>query len=382
MNTQIFEQASDWIVKHREGDLDESQRRAFDAWLRLSPEHVRAYLEVSSIWEDAGSLDPAWNASADELIARARAADNVASLGATRSSEVPDLSAAPHRIEAEVGVRDYSPRILLAASVAILCLGAAVLTWLNRDPRYSTGVGEQRSITLSDGSTIDLNARSRIKIRFSEHERDVDLLEGQALFRVAKDTKRPFIVQSDGTAVRAVGTQFDVYRRANGTVVTVLEGRVAVLGTRRADASPSGENGGSSEPTRRVSPSEGAAPPVLASARGEGAVFVSAGEQLTVTSTARARPIPANVSAATAWTQHRLVFDAASLPEVAEEFNRYNAKQLIVDDPRLASFHVSGVFSSVDPDLLLRFLRAQSEISVTENERDIRISRNEAAPAR
>jgi transmembrane sensor len=88
------------------------------------------------------------------------------------------------------------------------------------------------------------------------------------------------------------------------------------------------------------------------------------------------------VSAATAWTQHRLVFDAASLPEVAEEFNRYNAKQLIVDDPRLASFHVSGVFSSVDPDLLLRFLRAQSEISVTENERDIRISRNEAAPAR
>jgi len=89
-------------------------------------------------------------------------------------------------------------------------------------------VGEQRSIALADGSIIDLNARSRIRVRLSKDERDVELLQGQALFHVAKDNSRPFVVRSDTTVVRAVGTEFDVYRKKNGTVITVLEGRVVV----------------------------------------------------------------------------------------------------------------------------------------------------------
>ncbi len=98
----------------------------------------------------------------------------------------------------------------------------------NRYPLYSTDIGERRSITLADGSTVDLNARSKLRIEFSSAERRVELLDGQALFQVAKDKQRPFIVHSGDATVRAVGTQFDVYRKDSGTTITVLEGRVAV----------------------------------------------------------------------------------------------------------------------------------------------------------
>src|SRR5205823_2531257 len=86
----------------------------------------------------------------------------------------------------------------------------------------------ERSIALPDGSLIELNARSSVRVRFTSNERAVELFEGQALFRVAKDPARPFIVSSDGKRVRAVGTQFDVYRKKASTTVTVLEGRVTV----------------------------------------------------------------------------------------------------------------------------------------------------------
>jgi len=82
MNLQIYEQAGDWIVKHRNGGLDAHEKRAFDQWLRESPQHIRAYLEMSSVWEDVPSLDRTWNPSAEELIARVRADDNVVPLPA------------------------------------------------------------------------------------------------------------------------------------------------------------------------------------------------------------------------------------------------------------------------------------------------------------
>mgnify|MGYP000435529277 CR=1 FL=1 len=91
-------------------------------------------------------------------------------------------------------------------------------------------------------------------------------------------------------------------------------------------------------------------------------------------------PVPklANVEAATAWTQQRLVFDYTPLTEVAEEFNRYNHRRLVIDDSGLQTFHVSGSFSSTDPTLLLRFLRDQPGIMVSESAGEIRISRREA----
>ena len=236
------------------------------------------------------------------------------------------------------------PRALLAASVAVVCVGGGVFAWLNRAPVYSTGVGEQRSLTLEDGSMVTLDTRSRIRVRFSARERDIDLLEGQALFRVAKNDRQPFVVQSDAAAVRAVGTEFDMYRQRAGVTVTVLEGRVAVTS--------------SSSEQRRA----------------DDAVLVPAGQHVAVLESAKVTPSAvADVAAATAWTQHRLIFESTPLSAVVEEFNRYNARRLVIAAPRLASFHVSGVFSSTDPTLLVQFLRLQAEIAVRESDHEIDI---------
>jgi transmembrane sensor len=344
MNTQIYEEASDWIVKNREGDLDAIAKRRFDDWLRESPQHVRAYLEVSSIWEGVSSLDPNRNVGAEELIARARAQDSV----------VPyPRPSAPRASLARVARRGrwYA----LAASIALATLGAWFYSERNT---YSTAVGEQRSIVLTDGSTIELNSRSRVRVRYSNEERGVDLLNGQALFEVAKNPARPFVVHSDATLVKAVGTQFDVYRKPAGTMVTVVEGRVAVMPEPEAlrDA-----RSGSNEERNNPQPLS---------------VLVSAGEQLLVTQATVTPPKRANVAAATAWTRRNLVFESSSLSEVAEEFNRYNSRPLVIDNPAaLADFHVSGVFSSVEPALLVRFLRTQPEIVVEETDKEIRISK-------
>src|SRR5262249_19085135 len=121
-------------------------------------------------------------------------------------------------------------KLRFAAAAITFGVAVAVLTWLTlyHDPSYGTERGEHRSVTLAGGSSVELNAVSKIRVRFSTHERAVDLLAGQALFRVAKDATRPFVVVTGDTHVRAVGTQFDVNRKGSRTIVTVLEGRVSV----------------------------------------------------------------------------------------------------------------------------------------------------------
>lgn len=356
MNRQIFAEAGEWVVRHREGSLDAPSKRNFDAWLRESPHHVRAYLEMSSVWENLAALDPSWNISADKLIARAREDNNVyplpeAPIGLSRG---PTLVAGPTR------------KWNLLALAASLVVGIGIVSWLYLERNvHATDVGEQRTIVLEDGSSVELNALSRINVRFSEEERSIILITGQALFRVAKDNSRPFVVASGKTQVRAVGTEFDVYQKSAGTLVTVVEGRVAVIGdSNRSDWA-----------TRDAMARRAKAPDGMRGANVSSAVLVSAGQQILVGPGSRTAPQTANVEAATAWTQQRLVFESTPLAEVVEEFNRYNRRPLIIEDAVLRDFHVSGSFSSTDPTLLLRFLRAQPGITVDETASEILIAR-------
>jgi transmembrane sensor len=366
LNTQIYEEASAWFVECRGGDLDDAGRREFDRWLRKSPEHLAAYLEMAGIWNEGPSLDPTRKWDADMLIAQAAKdhSDKVVALPGTSAVPGLDESVPPPQAVASVPRRHTLHRrklFALAASLAaltVLALGGAWIWLALFSSFYSTGVGEQRSLELADGSTVEMNSRSKIRVRYSERERAVDLLAGQALFHVAKDHNRPFIVRADDTRVRAVGTQFDVYERRAGTVVTVLEGEVAVLAQVRAEESRSSQ--GSAVPNDIP-----AAP-----------ISVSAGEQLTVTPKVARKSEHPNVAAATAWTERRIVFESATLSEVAEEFNRYNHRQLIIEDPGLYDFHISGVFSSTDPDSLIRFLRERPGVKVSETSSEIRIARN------
>ncbi|MEJ1966665.1 MAG: FecR domain-containing protein [Gammaproteobacteria bacterium] len=223
----------------------------------------------------------------------------------------------------------------------MVLIGGALLSWyeLYRATEYSTEVGEQRSVRLSDGSTVQLNSRSKLRVRFDPSQRVVELIEGQALFHVAKNAARPFIVRSAQTSVRAVGTRFDVYKKQAGPVVTVIEGRVAVSGgfprgLPSSDAREASNGSESSVGSRAVSPDPRGTASTQVDAPGaeDLAILLSAGEQLAVTARTTVRPTRANVAAATAWTQRELILDGAPLSLVAEEFNRYSSRRLIAED--------------------------------------------------
>lgn len=423
MNVQIYTEATQWLVKHRGADLDMREKWEFDAWLRASPQHVRAYLEMSAIWEEVPALDSDWNPPAELLIARARSEDNVLLLddavqrtqGDPRRPspplEPPDSLEHPVPASEGEGLRDedaYSPmtagtkgdvrsearrpgatayeplrgtRKRPLAVVAML-LAAIVGTMIWRQSggdTYATAIGEQRTVALADGSIVELDSHSRIRIRYTESRRDVELLEGQALFQVTHNATRPFIVHSGITSVRDIGTQFNVYRKPTGTVVTVVEGRVAVSAStlRLRSGTHSSGVGNPSNASR-------AAPASHAPRNAGNAIFVETGEQLTVPAVASSRTLNSattdilrhvNVAAATAWTHHELVFDSSSLADVVEEFNRYNAHQLVITDPGLAGVRITGIFSSADPSLLLKFLRTQPGISIEETGTETRIGR-------
>lgn len=397
-NRQIVEEASEWFVEFRVGDVDAAARERFDEWLRRSPEHIRAYIEIARTYVEMPNPQGTKPLDVEALIAYARSNENIVpfdTVGGLPSQE-PRALAEPNKQQGRAATHTSFPRrrfLAVGASALMVTLAGGVWWQSARYPLYSTDIGERRSITLADGSAVDLNARSKLRVEFSKNERRVELLNGQALFQVAKDKGRPFIVASGEATVRAVGTQFDVYRKDSGTTVTVLEGRVAVYSTAHAVS-----NSGSTEPPSPApQPSTGSPPasmkpeaqmhatphseaassnpPGLVDSSGSGAIFLSAGEQVTVTS-AQTLPAPvrADIAAATAWMQRRLIFDGSRLSDVVQEFNRYNKRQLLIKDAQLSDFRVSGVYSSTDPSSLIRFLRAQPGIKITDNENEVQIA--------
>jgi ferric-dicitrate binding protein FerR (iron transport regulator) len=471
LSSQILDEASEWFVDFSQGDIDTTGREKFDAWLRRSPEHVRAYLQITAFWEDASFLEKGRTLASQELVARALKETNVVPLGAPEGPQSRPVSSNAESgaqvSELDRGSREEtdSSRITgsrseqsntseaktpllgqdregpiqgsltkrvrlfaLAASVLLMIAAASAWIYTQRDT-YTTGIGEQRSIALADGSTVDLNSRSKLRIRYTDNERDVELLKGQAVFRVAKDHTRPFVVEANGTRVRAVGTQFDVYRKTSDTIVTVLEGRVAVasenaspshsagpslssnaerdsgsstrsqgttanvpgIGETSGATTPLHERGGGGAPPSgkgevlsegpttwegEVSQGKGSVLPPNSSRALQphpGEILLAAGEQLTVTPNAVAAPKPADVTAATAWTRRQIVFRGTALSDVIEEFNRYNTRQLSIEDPSLKTTRISGVFSSTDPDSLLHFLAELPNIRVEESRNEIRI---------
>lgn len=387
VSSQVLDQAAEWFIDFSEGEVDAAGREEFNAWLRRSPEHVRAYLEVCAFWEDAEILKKQ-PVDMRALVARAQAEQNVFPLDSGARGEA--RAEAEARGENDDGARDgaaqgASPEVAqpsrhrravaLAASV-VLAMGIAGggLWWYDQRETYTTAIGEQRSITLEDGSSIELNSRSRLKVRFRENERRVELLEGQALFTVAKNASRPFVVWSNEAAVRAVGTRFDVYRKPSGTVVTVIEGRVAVVPEHTADGAQDAEPLREEQAPKGSSSAAGAAG-ATASTGARRELLLSAGEQVVITPIKVGIPKPANVAMVTAWTEQKLVFEATPLVDVVQEFNRYNRQQITIRDPELYNVHVTGVFPSTDSGRMIEFLRQRFDVSVNRAGDEIEIAR-------
>jgi transmembrane sensor len=343
--SQIFDEASEWFVTLRYEAAGPALQERFMAWLRQSPDHVSAYLGIVALWMDLPAVDAGKQMDAEALIALARAEGNVFAL---EPRATPPLRRSRLR-----------RRGMAVAAAVLVCVTAGVLGWLNfvHAPHYSTRIGEQRALTLADGSRVELNSNSRIRVRFDESRRSVELLRGQALFQVARDAKRPFTVDSETARVRAVGTQFDVLRKGGETVVTVVEGRVAVSPLPRAPRKVR-TDGMDAEPSTAESADDTQAQ--------RAPILLSAGEQIVMASVAVRSPVRANVAAATAWTRGQLMFTSMPLSQVVEEFNRYNTRPLKLgsNDPAITDLPITAVFSSTDPRMLIEFLRQQPDLNV------------------
>lgn len=360
ISRQILEQAADWFLDFRAADVPVAARRQFHRWLQLSPQHIEAYLEVARTYADLGPANGQLAHEAAALLARARLETN---------ADVVPLQADGPPVRQEEPRRRRRLGLAVAASVLVLVVGIlASLAWDSRGV-YATQIGEERSLTLNDGSIVDLDANSRIRVRFTPTERAIDLIQGHALFDDTEDPHRPFKVFSRGIVIRALGTQFDVNREITETVVTVIEGRV----TLSHDAFDR-TNAVSGRPARMlrsvVGPVSDGRPVEENDAQ---QILLSAGEQVSVRLGAFTEIGAANLTETLAWQHRQLIFDSTPLIDVINEFNRYNRRPLIIESSALARLRIGGVYTSTDPTSFLRFLGAQPGISIEQTADEIRI---------
>jgi len=350
----IAEQAGEWLVASDEGPLDARDAAALTAWLKTSPVHVEEFLGVSAVARDLreARADPEY--ALDAILARARAEEDapvrtlwLRVVGAFRGeTSGPWLTAA-----------------VTMAACGVLSLGL-LLTWNVRPTghpsvssgttalHYETRHGEQQSHRLGDGSVVHLNTDSAVAIRYGKNERLVVLTSGQADFDVAHDPDRAFRVIAGSAEVVDLGTKFDVRLQHDSTVVTVIEGRVAVAPSPATEGLGMGSN---QSHARRV-------------------VELGANHQISVTEGEwPATPVVVDAERTTAWLRREIVFDHEPLELVAAEYNRYSAKPIEIATPALRKLPISGVFATDDTEAFIAFLRSLKGVRVEVTETQIRV---------
>lgn len=332
----VAHQAAEWYETLRLGN--ERQHAEFIRWIGESPRHMEAFLAIAS------------EASALRAILAAGAFDLAALLKQASPQTLP-LPTSPATLASPPHVQ---PRRWQWQAAAAACLVAAVAAlWFGLQPgqHIETAIGEQRVVPLSDGSVLNLNAQSRVEVRMSKRARDIELSQGEVLFKVAADKTRPFRVHTPHAVVQAVGTQFNVYVKPDGTAtVSVVEGTVRIL-------PPDGETG---------SDGSNASLPATASA-------LIAGQEAQVAKAGGIeRNEAANIGDALAWQQRKLIFKRTSLENIAAEFNRYNKTlRLRVEHLPPGAYIFSGAFDADDPSSLADLLAREPDLSVQRTEDEI-----------
>ena len=257
--TTVRDEAAQWFVRLQEPAVDVEERRRFELWLNEHSQHRDEFQLLQGLW------------TAADLVPRARL---------QALCETPPVRRKRHPLV----------RYAVAASVLAVALGLGLFSGLNQPTSYtaefSTALGERRQVALPDGSVIDLNSRSRLQVRYEKGHRDIELMEGEAMFSVAHDSDRPFVVEAGSGKVTVTGTRFDVRRGVSDTRVVVEQGTVKVQGRGAPD-------------NEFISLTAGLGTRVDA----QGTV---------------AAAYAVNPAELTAWRSGKLVFNNASLAEVAE----------------------------------------------------------------
>lgn len=294
--------AEAWLARLNSPECTNEDRAAFEDWLAESPANVDAYLEVEAIHASARQL------ASDDLLR-----------AATRRAR---RTAAGDR-------RQLWPRLATAAALAAsLVLAIGIYHRPKKPPtgpvlRFATTVGEQRSLTLADGTAMRLDTDSLVRVRFAGDERVVEVDRGRVQFKVGTDPQRPFLVKAGSSTVRDVGTTFQVSHVDAEVSVGLIEGAVMV----------SARDGAKTEAT------------------------LAPGEQIRIDPQGRLHAKqPLDLAVAQAWPQGELIFKARRLDHLLEEMNRYSRTRLRLADPALGAVTISGVFHIDDQPALVAAL--------------------------
>lgn len=312
----IEQQAAEWAVRLDRGPLSPAEQRELERWTAADPRHQGALIRARAQWADL---------------------DRIAAL-------------APNGMRAFEGTKPEANRAVtrraVAASVAFLAALGAAGIWFTteRGNVYASELGEIRRVALDDGSQMLLNTQSRAIVEFTDGVRRVRLEYGEAVFDVARDKTRPFVVTAEGVTVTAVGTEFAVRVRNAGVAVTVTEGVVEVK--RRDDALR--------EPAQRLGANRRA-------------------DIVEAEPTVIAALDPATAKRGLAWRDGMLSFDGDTAAAAIAEINRYNRRKVVLDDAALGSKPIIGYFRTSDVDGFARALAAAFDGQVRKDGDVVRI---------
>ena len=309
-----------------------SDRREFLAWMRRSPENIAELFKIAQL---------------DGKLRRLKLA--MRSLGLTKSNVVEfTTSGSPYGLHREIEALDEqegkglvnnkrSVSFKLAAFAASLFFGVALAfvaqDYMESEQVVTTGASQWHHMALPDGTTVHVDARSRVEMEYTDKERVVHVFEGSAVFDVVKDSKRPFIARTHLVDVTAVGTRFGVSIDP-GVTATVSEGVVRVTGRGRPDGK---------------------------------SVLLRAGEELRVSDSSLLSPHFAHVDAERKlqWANGMLVLGGLTVSEGVEELNRRNRMQIVVDSPALGARIVEFASVKVDsPERYARIVAAEPGVTM------------------
>jgi transmembrane sensor len=339
---EVEARAAQWLARRDRSDWTPACEVELDAWLSESTANRVAYLRLEAAW-----------ARADRLVAL-RAPRIAAQTEAEEQSRLFKLEVvrSPWRRRAPTTA---FPRFALAAAAMVGVVVAGMVLFdsgtdhgvgsaLLASTSYSTEVGQQRTLPLEDGSKVELNTDTRLRVAVTREHRTVWLDRGEAYFEVAHDSSRPFVVLAGTRRVTVLGTKFSVRRDGNEIQVKVKEGRVVL-----------------DEPS--------AAPPSAPAVVIGGDIAIARASQTLV-----AERSAGDLERELSWRQGRLSFDNSTLSDAAREFNRYNRKKLIVADPAVASIRLGGSFEARNVDAFARLLEQGFSLRVQIGEEQIVIS--------
>lgn len=352
LETLHAQQASAWLESLRRPNPGAEAR--FVSWLKQSPRNVRDFLIMLSLDHALSEIDADRVRNIEILVAQAH--PRLAALPLRDGARAADSGAPRRRSLAALAGRSSRRRLCaLAAGLLITAVGAWAWVVHSRSgwTQFETATGEQRTFELPDGSVVYLNTHSHVAIHFAAHTREVRLLNGEALFRVHHDTSRPFRVSTDDAVVQAVGTQFDVYRREDGTVISVIEGRVNVTPALPSSASaPASASEGSAAALPQKAPGRMLAASQEARVSHAGSVSI--------------REVN-NVTDSVAWRERRLIFNDQTLGQIVGEFNRYRSNPIRLEGPGVSARTYTGVFDADDADSLVEVLARDPALSVDQS---------------